>query len=170
MWHQSHSLLHKFFPYRSFLGHIWRDHFLIGILLSSVKRGGQDISLHRQSWAANNSTSKSSTYSISFSFNGVNLLMVSALGHALRTPHSAPTKSPFVDTCQWKPTSLTTIVSLCPVALAVNLCLRMNKNYFYPYQETKCNGIKRKYLITLHTGHAWRLCPFLCDKLRLGMS
>jgi len=87
-----------------------------------------------QSWVASNSISRLSTYSIPFSFNGVSLLMVSALRHALRTTHSAPTRSPFVNTCQWKLTGLIVTVSLCLVALAVSLCLSMSKHYFYPYQ------------------------------------
>jgi len=61
--------------------------------------------------------------------------MVSTLGHALQTPRSAPTRSPFVDTCQWKPTGLVTTVSFCHVIISVSLCLCMSKHYFYPYHE-----------------------------------
>ena len=93
--------------------------------MSSAKRGGQDISLYMQSWVASNPISRSSTYPTPFSLNGVSLLMASALRYALRTPYSAPIRSPFVDTYQWKLTVLPVIVSLC---------LSMSKYYFYPYQ------------------------------------
>ena len=49
----------------------------------------------------------------------------SLLGYALMTPYSAPIRSPFVDTYQWK-------LMLLPVT--VNLCLSMSQHYFYPYQ------------------------------------
>ena len=52
------------------------------------------------------------------------------------TPYSAPIRSPFVDTYQWKLTLLPVTVNLCPSLLpvTVNLCLSMSKHYFYPYQ------------------------------------
>ena len=126
----------KSFPYKSLLGHIWRNPFLIGILLSSAKRGGQDISLYMQSWVASNLVSKSSTYPTPFSLNGISLLMASALRYALRTPYNALIRSPFVDTYQWKLIVLLVTVSLCPslLPITVSLCLSMSKHYFYPYQ------------------------------------
>ena len=71
------SLDQKSFPYRSLLGRIWRDPFLIGILLNSTKHGGKYISLYMQSWVASNPVSRSSTYPTPFSINGVSLFMPS---------------------------------------------------------------------------------------------
>ena len=52
----------KSFPYRSLLGRILRDPFLIGIPLGITKHGEQDISLYTQSWVASNPLSRSSAY------------------------------------------------------------------------------------------------------------
>ena len=93
--------------------------------MSSAKRGEQDISLYMQSWVASNPVSRLLTYPTPFSLNGVSLLMASAFGYALRTPYSAPIRSPFVDTYQWKLTVL---------HITVSLCFSMSKHYFYPYQ------------------------------------
>ena len=100
--------------------------------MSNAKRGGQDISLYMQSWIASNPISRSSTYPTPFSL----LLMASALRYALRTPYSAPIRSPFIDTYQWKLTILHVTVSLCLSLLhiIISLCLSMSKRYFYPYQ------------------------------------
>ena len=121
---------YKFFLYRSLLGRIWRNPFLIGILLNSAKRGGQDISLYMQSWVASYLVSRSSTYPTPFSLNGISLLMALALRYALQTPYSAPIRSPFVNTYQWKLTVLPVIVSLCLTLLlvTVSLCLSMSKH------------------------------------------
>ena len=104
--------------------------------MSSTKHGEQDISLHMQSWVVINPVSRLSTYPTPFSLHGVSLLMASALGYALQTPYSAPIRSPFVDTYQWKLTVLPVIVSLCLPLLpvTVNLCFSMTKHYFYLYQ------------------------------------
>ena len=78
-----------------------------------------------QSWVASNPVSRLLTYPTPFSLNGVSLLMASAFGYALQTPYSAPIRSPFVDTYQWKLTVL---------PITVSLCFSMSKHYFYPYQ------------------------------------
>ena len=118
-------LLQKSFPYRSLFGHIWRNPFLIGILLSGTKHGGQDISLHIQSWAASKPVSRPSAYPNSFSLIGVSLLMVSAFRCVLRTPYSAPIKTPFVDFYQRKLTVLYITINLYLTVLTktISLCL-----------------------------------------------
>ena len=130
-----YSLDQKSFPYKSLLRRIWRNPFLIGILLSSAKRGGQGISLYIQLWVTRNLVSRSSTYPTPLSLNGISLLMALALRYALQTPYSAPIKSPFIGTYQWELTVLPVTVSLCLTLLpiTVSLCLSMSKCYFYPY-------------------------------------
>ena len=44
------SLGQKSFPYRSLYECIWWNPFLVGVLLSSTKRGTQDNSLYMQMW------------------------------------------------------------------------------------------------------------------------
>ena len=78
---------YKSFPYRSFLGRILHDPFLIRILLSSIKHGEQDISLYTKSWVASKPILRSSAlpYSSTLQWcqlNAVNLLKASALKHA----------------------------------------------------------------------------------------
>ena len=77
---------------------LYRNPFFIGILINSTKRGEQHISPYMQSWVASNPVLRSSSYLIPFSLKAVSLLMASALRYALQTPHSAPTRSPFIDT------------------------------------------------------------------------
>jgi len=129
-------LLQKSFPYRSLFRRIWRNPFLIGILLCGTKRGEQDISLHMQSWAAIKPVSGQSAYPISFSLIGISLLMVSAFRCVLRTPYSAPIKTPFIDFYQQKLTVLYITVSLCLTVLSetISLCLIWMSTIFYPYQ------------------------------------
>ena len=118
------SLIQKSFPYRSLFGHIWRNPFLIGIPLSSTKRGRQDISLYMQSQVASKPVSGPLAYPTPFSFIGVSLLMALVFWCALLTPFTTPIRSSLVDTYQWK-------LTILPVT--VSLCLNMSKHYFYPY-------------------------------------
>ena len=73
------SLDYKSFPYRSFLGRILQDPFLIRILLSSIKRGEQDISLYTKSWVASKPISRSSALPYSSTLQWCQLNVVSLL-------------------------------------------------------------------------------------------
>ena len=113
------SLDQKSFPYRSLLRRILRDPFLIGILLSSIKHGEQDISLYTKLWVASKPVSRSLAlpYSSTLQWgqlNTINLLKASALKHASWTPFSTYNRSSFANHCQWKPT-----VSLVAVRLGL---------------------------------------------------
>ena len=107
------SLIQKSFPYRSLFGRIWQNPFLIGIPLSSTKRGGQDISLYMQSWVASKLVSGPSAYPTPLSFIGVSLLMASTFWCALPTPFTASIRSPHFDIYQGKLTVSPITVSLC---------------------------------------------------------
>ena len=124
----------KSFPYRSLLGHIWRDPFLIGIL-----------------WVASNVEGKAFPY-ICNRGQQVNLhqgrqliLLPSALLASVcwcRQPLSVPCELPslphfrtsFVDSYKRKLTIVTVPVSLMALSKTVSFMLYISKYYFYPYQ------------------------------------
>ena len=116
------SFKQKSFPYRSPHERILRDPFLIGILLSNIKRGEQDIPLYTKSWIASKPISRSLAYPIPelqwCQLYAVSLLMASALKCASRTPFSAPIRSSFDDLCQWKLKVSLVAVSLCLTVLS----------------------------------------------------
>ena len=117
------SLDQKSFPYRSLLGRILQDPFLIEILLSSIKHGEQDISLYTKSQVARKPVSMSSAlpYLSTLQWcqlNTISLLKASALKRASWTPFSAYNRSLFADHCQWKPTVSLVAISLCLTTLS----------------------------------------------------
>ena len=112
----SWAYLAESFPYRNpFEYHqTWRArHFLIYTILSGKQSCIKVINLPYP-----------------FSLNVISFLMASTLGYALQ---SASSKSPFVDTCQWKLTGLIVTVSSCLSLLTVSLSLIVNNHYFYPH-------------------------------------
>ena len=112
----------KSFPYRSPHERILRDPFLIGILLSSIKCGEQDIPLYTKSWIASKPVSRLPAYPIPqlqwCQLYAVSLLTASALKCASRTPFSAPIRSSFDDLYQWKRKVSLVAVSLCLTILS----------------------------------------------------
>ena len=121
------SLDYKYFLYRSLLGRIWQNPFLIGIPLGILKHGEEEISLYTQSWVASNPVSRSSAYPPPSALTSSAFWECQPLG----TPCGVPLpKPPFVKICQRKLTGLIVPVNSCLSLVTVSLCLIVSNLYF----------------------------------------